>query len=436
MKIQLFQSAHGDCLLLESSDGTRVLVDGGIKSSFRQHVLPILARLNGTGVIDLLCVSHIDQDHIGGVLAYLDNLVDWRVFRHNRNSGHDARQPSESELPEIGEIWHNAFHDTITKNRGDIERFLTLAGEILSGHEQAEMRQLGAEYRELATSVAEGIEVSRRINAAQLNIPLNALWDGRLITRGYEPDPIELGSFTIDVLGPTRTDMRALREFWNDWLRNRRSQILKFRHRMKRDEERLTESDPSFLFTLSAMLAREFGLVELGDRDKVTEPNLASIMLHIRDADGKTCLLTGDGHMDDAEKGLEVAGLLQPDKGMHLNCLKIAHHGSEHNSKPGNYRRITADHYIFCGNGHSANPDPRIVDAVIDSRIGPVSKRSGNAQTGNKFKLWFNTNPDDPDNRHRRHMQDLRDQVARRAPRGNGQMRFGFQKRSVTSIIV
>jgi len=45
------------------------------------------------------------------------------------------------------------------------------------------------------------------------------------------------------------------------------------------------------------------------------------------------------------------------------------------------------------GNGHSENPDPRIVDAVIDSRIGSANKRSQNQQVSNNFKLWFNTDP-------------------------------------------
>ena len=429
MKIELFQSAHGDCLLLEGTDGTRLLSDGGISGSFRQHALPRLA--NDGRDIDLLCVSHIDQDHIGGVLAYLKNMIDWRVFRHKNDP---AFQPDELELPGISEIWHNAFFDTRTKNRGAIERFLALSGEVLSGHPQAELRRLGAWYRDLAQSVGEGIEVSRRISAEQLNIPLNTLWDGKFVTRSSGPDPIELGSLTIDVLGPTKAEIRELRKFWDNWLKTRRDQVLKLRKRMERDESRLAETDATFLFESTEAVAKEFGLSDLGDRGNVTEPNLASIMLHVEDANGKTCLLTGDGHMDDVEAGLENADLLQPGEGLHVDCLKIAHHGSEHNSELKHYQRITANHYIFCGNGHSHNPDPRIVDAVIDSRIGPASKRSGNDEVGDNFKLWFNTNPDDTGNSHADHMVALRQKVEQRAAASNGQMQATFQAGSVRTI--
>ncbi|MEM8815287.1 MAG: MBL fold metallo-hydrolase [Pseudomonadota bacterium] len=432
MKIRLFQSAHGDCLLLEGSDGARLLSDGGIKGSFRKHVLP---RLADDGLdVDLLCVSHIDQDHIGGVLAFLENQVNWRVFRHRQSKGVAARPPREVELPAIGEIWHNAFLDTRTKNRAAIERFLALSGEILSGHPDDELRGLAARYRDLAASVGEGIEVSRRISAEQLNIPLNTHWGGKFVTRPAEPEPVQLGSLTLNVLGPTVKEIRELRKFWDNWLRTRREQILKLRKRMQRDESRLAEGDAGFLFESAAELAAAFGLAELGDRGKVTQPNLASIMLHVADANGKTCLLTGDGHMDDVEKGLEKSRLLERGEGLHVNCLKIAHHGSEYNSELRHYQRITANHYVFCGNGHSHNPDPRIVDAVIDSRLGTSEQRSRNSKAGRSFKLWFNANPDDPDNAHAEHVQALRDRVQQRAAGSNGKLRFSFHKGSLKTI--
>jgi hypothetical protein len=368
------------------------------------------------------------------VLAYLENMINWRVFHHRQSKGLTASPPDELELPGIGEIWHNAFFDTRTKNRGAIERFLVTSGEALSGHPLAALRELGAWYRNLAQSVGEGIEVSRRISAEQLNIPLNALWDGKFVTRSLGPDPIELGSLTINVLGPTEKEIRKLRKFWDKWLKTRRKQILKLRKRMDRDESRLAETDATFLFDSTETLAEEFGLSDLGDRGKVTEPNLASIMLHVEDSNGKVCLMTGDGHMDDVEAGLENAKLLQKGKGLHVNCLKIAHHGSEHNSELRHYQRITADHYVFCGNGHSDNPDPRIVDAVIDSRIGSASKRSQNQQVSNKFKLWFNTDPADNDNSHADHMVGLQQKVQQRAAGSGGKMAFAFQSSSVRTI--
>ena len=64
-------------------------------------------------------------------------------------------------------------------------------------------------------------------------------------------------------------------------------------------------------------------------------------------------LLTGDGHFADILKGLEHNGLLKEGKGLHVDVLKVQHHGSEHNFKREFAKRITADHYVICGNGRT-----------------------------------------------------------------------------------
>jgi hypothetical protein len=49
VKLTVFQSEKGDCLLLESKDGTRrVLVDGGMKASYRKFVAPAVTAVRTT----------------------------------------------------------------------------------------------------------------------------------------------------------------------------------------------------------------------------------------------------------------------------------------------------------------------------------------------------------------------------------------------------
>ena len=50
MKLTVFQSEKGDCLLLTSEDGTRrVLVDGGMRPSYQEFVAPVLGALHEAG---------------------------------------------------------------------------------------------------------------------------------------------------------------------------------------------------------------------------------------------------------------------------------------------------------------------------------------------------------------------------------------------------
>ena len=105
----------------------------------------------------------------------------------------------------------------------------------------------------------------------------------------------------------------------------------------------------------------------------------------------KTLLLTGDGHQDDILKGLKHLKRVTDKKGLHVTVLKVQHHGSEHNIDEAFCRKVTADHYVFCGNGEHENPDDRVVQAIIDSRLGSKEQLSSNPEVGKPFKLWFNS---------------------------------------------
>jgi len=88
MKLNIFQSDKGDCILLESEDGKRILCDGGMSRSMSKHVAPALGKLRKAKKnIDFAYVSHIDQDHISGVLQLMQDELDWRVFEHQKRLG-------------------------------------------------------------------------------------------------------------------------------------------------------------------------------------------------------------------------------------------------------------------------------------------------------------------------------------------------------------
>jgi beta-lactamase superfamily II metal-dependent hydrolase len=429
VKLTVFQSEKGDCLLLESAGGAgRILVDGGMRASYRTFVAPALGALAaGQGALDLVCVTHIDRDHIAGVLQLMDDIVAWRVHDFQRIH-HNPRhpEPDSPRPPVVKQIWHNAFHELVADNAGEIGEMLAACAGILAGAppEKAELVAIATEQREIASSIPEAIQLSRRVGPEQLGIPLNEAFGGKLaFVRDQEapPAPIELDTLKLSVIGPFASDLEKLRREWNTWLEENQAALEKIQRRAERDADRLGTNDAAAVINLQ--LAQ---VEQLGDRSKVTAPNLASLMLLVEE-NGQTALLTGDGHSDDILKGLDFYQRRNEQGQLHVTVLKVQHHGGEHNMSPEFAARITADHYLFCGNGEHGNPDPRVVDRVIDARLGCGPGAATNPQARGKFKLWFNSSEGASKNREsQKHMRDLEAQVRARAAASGGRLEFTF----------
>ena len=429
MRITVFQSDKGDCLLVKDATDTNMLVDGGMASSYRRHARPALARMRDDDeALDLVYVSHIDQDHISGVLQMMNDEMDWRRFEFHQQSGTGSsrvRRPRFGRPPPIKQVWHNAFHTLLRKNRGRIRDALAANVPLLNAGD-GEFEAEAIESHNLVTSMTEAVRLSNRLGARQLNIPLNAAFDGKLALRPSRPEYVRVGRMNVSVLGPSKRDLKRLRDKWNDWLDDNRSLIHDLRREATEDARAIgnTASDDPFLF---ANLAAN----RIGNRSAVSAPNLASLMLLVEER-GQCVLLTGDGHPDDVLEGLKDQRKLRPDESLHVDVLKVPHHGSEHNMTKDFAKKVTADHYVFCGNGFSGNPEPVVIKALINSRLGSRSQRSSNPEVDRPFTFWFNTHEDVT--KYPPHMRAVEGLVKNRAARSHGRLVARFLKRSSFDI--
>lgn len=398
MKIEMFQSSHGDCLLVESSDGRRILCDGGMPEAMIEFVSVELAARREAGElegIDLVYVSHIDADHIGGILELLEDLVAWRAFDFHRDRGdEDFAEPDRPRPPEIGVIWHNAFEDQVDENVGRIEDMLAASAPVLLATQAPAGMQAGFEMSQIALGVEQALRVSKLAGANLLRIPINRLpgeeGPAKLLMARRDQNPIRLGAFEISIVGPTERELRKLREGWNNWLERSQERLERIEREVRRRIADFAEAaDPQ------AIVAREWEGVE-GFRN-VTVPNLASLVLFVREEE-RTLLLTGDAQHDILLAQLEEAGLLQ-DGHLHLDVLKVQHHGSENNMSAHFARSVSADHYLFCGDGQSGNPEPRVLDQIFRSRMSDdegIRARAPEASDDRPFHFWFSTSVDTP----------------------------------------
>lgn len=93
--IEMLPASQGDCILVTMPDADiRILIDGGIGDTYKDSLKERLLQLNSENkAIDLLVVTHIDNDHIGGIVELL------------KENGSD----SESKIIKIENIWHNSY---------------------------------------------------------------------------------------------------------------------------------------------------------------------------------------------------------------------------------------------------------------------------------------------------------------------------------------
>ena len=386
MKIEIFQSGKGDCLLLEAADGTRVLCDGGMRAEMRGVVSKELAKLRTKGVkLDYVYVSHIDQDHIVGVLALLEDELEWRLYDHHKAKGSPKSKPKVPRPPEIGGIWHNAFRDQIGENVDKVEDLLAASAATFLASGNAELTSLGRDYEQIALSIPEALKVSRLAAADLLRIPINRLpgatGPARLLMMRRNQRPFAVGSMQFTIVGPGRQELEALKTGWNNWLESPdgRAGLEKLSRQIK---EKIEELDTVATFD------RDWNGVP--SYKGVTPPNVASLMFMVEEG-GKRLLLTGDAQQDYILSGLEKAGFLV-NGAVHLDVLKVQHHGSEHNLDANFAQHVSADHYIFCGNGENGNPERRVIDHIYASRLGtPAQQALDPRAKGGKFKFWFST---------------------------------------------
>ena len=118
----------------------------------------------------------------------MDDKVAWKVHDYQVKHGNPRHpKPDAPRPPEIGQVWHNSFHDLVSGNAGEIGDLLAASAAVLAGaksdgqwEEAAEILEIARRQDDIATSIPEAIRLTRRLGADQLGVPLNEPFGGKL----------------------------------------------------------------------------------------------------------------------------------------------------------------------------------------------------------------------------------------------------------------
>ena len=326
------RARKGDCLILHygsKKDPGLMLIDGGPSSVYKPHLKPRLAEIrqarglaeNASLPVDLLMVSHIDDDHIKGVLDLTKELIEAK----------NAQQP----LPlKIKGVWHNTFDDIIGNDPKELTAAVTaqFGTASLSGDGE-EVEGLDPDAAKVLASVSQGFRL--RDDTRALKLRVNPEFSGKLVIAKEKGKKVDMGKgLKFTVVGPMNQEVVALQKQHDAFLAKK-----------EKEKGALAAFTDSSVANLSSVVV----LAEVGK---------------------KRMLLTGDARGDKVLEGLELIGLLKKDgkSKIHVDILKGPHHGSNRNVEKIFFDRITADHYVFSGNGEHGNPERETLEMLLAAR--------------------------------------------------------------------
>lgn len=336
--LDVMRARKGDCLILHcgtKKDPHMIMIDGGPSNVYEPQLKKRIGKIREARKlagdkalpVDALMVSHVDDDHIKGILDLTREL---RKIK-------DAKQP----LPlRVGTLWHNSFDDLLTTTPDELKATASFGAAALGGSIPIPEGEDEHEFRDTASvlaSIPQGRDL--RLDGEFLGWKPNKEFNGALIIAEKNAKPFEMkGGVTFTVVGPMRPELKALQKKHDDWLR---------------DQKKKKKKDP--------------GAALAAFRDPSIH-NLSSLVF-LAKAGGKTMLLTGDARGDRILEGLKLVGLLKSAKDtMHVDVFKVPHHGSSNNAEPILFRRITADHYVFSGDGEHGNPERETLEMLFQER--------------------------------------------------------------------
>lgn len=344
--VKTFQSGCGDCIFLILKDEIKkesfhVLIDcGKFTSEIKDFIMNELDLR-----IDVLLVSHYDNDH---VLGLIDMLKD-----------------TDLANLEIGKIIYNCFQDYDVKNVASISEENRMQLDRYASNIQASK---GLAETKIGAPQASLLCLLIKSNPKWYNV-----WDKKIFAEG---DMVCLGDDgkwgVLHVLSPSKDALDALK---HDFIKEYTKCVHEcppnqaFENQEKYWEMllRIASSKPSLKKKIpisSSIVTKDFlqkkALIN-PDESGITPPNKASIAL-IWECNGKKVLLGGDAVASQLYKAIRD---LYRQEYVLFEAIKIPHHGSKNNMSNELALLIDTEQYFLTGGKKGEGPNYETLAKII-----------------------------------------------------------------------
>jgi beta-lactamase superfamily II metal-dependent hydrolase len=335
-RLEVLPARYGDCLWIEYGEEgllRRILIDGGASGVYKKVLKPRLLQLNDNErKFDLLVVTHVDYDHIRGIIE----------LSHDDTVGFEAQ-----------DVWFNGFRHIPDK-----------PAEVLAGKHGEELTDLilrrGANWNK------SGFDGDAVVIAREGPLPRVQFDDGLILT----------------LMSPTIPRLAELRDDWEESCKDINISPEELERARTEGQFRTLgdgEVEPARARPDIEQLLRE-DFVE--DRSAANGSSIAILAEY----GGTRVLLAGDAHPSTLIEAIDRLGV---DK-LHLTACKLPHHGSRGSVSSDLIQRLECDSYIFSSSGEQfSHPHPEAVARVI--RHGGARPKLYFNYVSDETRIWDDT---------------------------------------------
>jgi len=322
--VEMLPAYLGDSLWVEygrPEKPNRFLIDGGLVGTverIKEKIHAVADAEGGTCRLELLVLSHVDADHIEGLIKLLGT----------------------KGLPlQIEDLWFNGRQHLPPPNVSKDDEFL--------GAKQGEF--LAALIRERG-------------------LPWNKAFDGKTIyvrraDQGTLPRHRLPGGMELVLMSPTFTELLTLSKTWEKELEA--AGLLHATHEellAALAKERKLAPDDDFLG------AEEIDVAELAGSKQRKDTSAAngSSIAFVGTFEGKRCLFAGDAYWDVLEASAARLAAEEGTDRLALDSFKIPHHGSRNNMGDPLLARLDCRSFLVSTNGNTfKHPDAEAIARIV-----------------------------------------------------------------------
>ena len=306
-QVEMFPATNGDCFWVsyeKKGQNHNILIDGGTAGTFKEIRKKILSLSPDHQYIDLLVITHIDNDHIAGIL---------KIFE-------------DSELQNItfGDIWFNGWRHLPSSG---YEEFGVRQGERLSSYIDSHSFPWNSLFKKLAVSINtsgslpiinldDDMKITLLSPYAEHLVNLQPIWREECKNAGLdpsEPPPEPKMYYGYERFGPIDVDELAKTKF-------------------------------------------------ISDKKEANGSSIAFLM-EFKD---KRILFAGDAFPDVLAKSIQVILDERNINKLNLDMFKVPHHGSKANINKNLISKVKCSRYLFSTNGTThGHPNAEAIARVL-----------------------------------------------------------------------